>query len=199
MSRADTHTPSADPNDNLATLLSTSVLVQLIAVANHNNNDNDNNNILVALFSSNRQSCCMAGIMFGSLPYSVFYSFPPQFCMHATTPPISFGEFIRLCGQLMSFLLLDLIRDVHHDGGGCSRCRERCLSREREERSVCVDVVDGLACLLESEVEIYSLSRTSDLSPHLHAKSLLVSGRSEPRDKPFSPPTQPQPQSSDVV
>lgn len=187
MSRADTHTPSADPNDNLTTLLSTSVLVQLIAVASHN--DNDNNNILVALFSSNRQSCCMAGIMFGSLPYSVFCSFPPQFCMHATTPPISFGEFIRLCGQLMSFLLLDLIRDVHHDGGGCSRCRERCLSREREERSVCVDVVDGLACLRGSEVEIYSLSRTSDPSPHLHAKSLLVSGRSEPRDKPFRLPS----------
>lgn len=139
-SRADTHTPSADPNDNLTTLLSTSVLVQLIAVANHNNNnDNDNNNILVALFSSNRQSCCMAGIMFGSLPYSVFCSFPPQFCMHATTPPISFGEFIRLRGQLMSFLLLDLIRNVHHDGDGCSRCRElACQGKERRE--VCVSM-----------------------------------------------------------
>lgn len=58
----------------------------------------------------------------------------------------------------------------------------------KERREVCVDVVDGLASLLGSEVEIYSLSRTSDPSPHLHAKSLLVSGRSEPRDKPFRLP-----------
>lgn len=90
--------------------------------------------------------------------------------MHATTPPISFGEFIRLCGQLMSFLLLDLIRDVHHDGGGCSRCRElACQGKERREvyvsmllmvLPVCLEVKwRFIRCLgLQTPLHIFTLS-----------------------------------------